>query len=101
VDGKHRCAKGAPKEDGFLTKSALRLHLQPKLDQAADGFGAAGFVDLPAPPTVDLVELIVTPALTNQRTDASRWSADLLFVVRNSCSLHDFMLTERQAEGKR
>jgi hypothetical protein len=40
------------------------------------------------------------PSLTNQRSYASGWPADLLFVVRNSCFLHDFMLTEKQAEGK-
>ena len=76
-------------------------HLQPELDQPADGFGATRQIRLPTPPAIDQIELIIPPPLTDERAHPRRRTADLLFVVRNACLLHDFMLTERKAEGKR
>ena len=77
------------------------FRLEPELDQAADGFGAAGHVGLFTPPPVNLRQLFLVPPLADEGANPSPGSTHLLFVVRNSCSLHDFMLTERQAEGKR
>ena len=65
--------------------------------QPADGFRAAGITA--ARVANGLSRLVdVAPSLT----DACRrrlGAADSLFVVRNSCLLHDFMLIERQAEA--
>ena len=65
------------KADDGREKSALRLRVQPKLDQSADGLGAAGLVILSRGPSIDGGQHAFRPscsdlhALTGSRPAAS------------------------------
>jgi hypothetical protein len=73
-------------------------HLQPELDQAADGFGTRGDIVL-GPPLVNRRQLQIVPAHADLRAFAG-WGGAAPFLWYHTCLCHKTMVPQKQAEGK-